>query len=83
MNDPVLILAMVATAFFLAVFLIGLKNIGEGVLDKCWHSWGSWDEPHHNGKDVVQLRVCKKCNAMEHRVVMVNAEIKEIDKESK
>ena len=83
MNDPVLILLIVATGFFCAVFLIGLKNIGEGILDKCWHSWWPWDDPHNTDKDVVQLRICKKCNAMEHRVVMVNATIKEIDEESK
>ena len=83
MNDPVIIFLLIATAFFLAVFLIGLKNIVEGALERCWHSWSPWDDPHNAGKDVVQLRTCKKCNAMEHRIVMPNATIKDIDEESK
>lgn len=60
MNDPYLILLMLATAFFIAVFCLGLHSIFDGVVHKCWHKWGNWavDET----PDVLtQVRRCTKC----------------------
>jgi ribosomal protein S27AE len=60
MNDPYLILLMLATAVFFAAFFFGLHNIFDGVAHKCWHKWGYWGVDETS--DVItQVRRCTKC----------------------
>lgn len=60
MNDPYLILLMIATGVFLSVFMVGLNNIFDGIAHKCWHDWSDWG--YDETEDVLtQVRRCKKC----------------------
>lgn len=83
MIDSVLLILVIATAIFLAVFFLGLRNIIDGVAHQCWHSWENWEDPHNTGKDVCQLRKCTKCNQTEFRVVVYNAQIQDLEKDTK
>lgn len=60
MSDPYLILLMLATGVFIAVFMLGLHNIFDGIAHKCWHDWGDWGSDETSFV-LTQVRKCKKC----------------------
>ena len=42
----------------------------------CWHKWSKYDDPKvvtnsEGGPEVAQKAVCKKCNAVRYRRVLI------------
>jgi len=73
--DSTFFIFLVGTCIFVAIFIMGLHNLVDGVWHKCWHKWGKWGKPMNTGKHVIQMRICTKCNEEGVRFVLENATV--------
>lgn len=72
MSDLFLIVVVPVIVIVVACAINWLEYRG-----RCRHAWSRWDDPENTGVNVIQRRVCDKCNLMDSRVIIANASLVE------